>query len=188
MCPSDTLFCFLTSLPPMRLSAQQLAKACNIDRRTVTNWLNEKPACPSTIVKRTRYFDLLQVIEWREQRAVRQARAQWEKDNPRPDELKDARDRKAIVETRILELELGEREGRLIPLEVHEQRVRSLCEPLAARCKSLGKYMGDVQLATTDVEAMALLEKMGDDLLASLMGAADDLDDGDSSEADDAAA
>jgi hypothetical protein len=57
-------------------------------------------------------------------------------------------------------------------------------EPLAARCKSLSKYMGDVQVATTDVDAAALLDRIGDDLLRSFLGVADEVrDEGDDVEA-----
>lgn len=163
----------------MTLSASALVELYGVDRRTLTNWLNETPPCPSDKEGRERRFDLAAVVAWREERAVRHARAQWERERPANDEVKEARDRKTLIESRLLELQLEEAEGRVIPLDVHEERVRALCEPLAARLKALSKYVGDVQLATTDVEATALLERIGDEMLATLMSAADEIEEDD---------
>ena len=92
-------------------------------------------------------------------------------------ELDRARTSKEWALAQLREIELAEKEGRLIPLEVHEQRLLSICERLAARVKGLGRYMGDVQRATTDMEAAELLDRISDDLLRSLMDVADELED-----------
>jgi hypothetical protein len=90
--------------------------------------------------------------------------------------LYKARTRKTQAEALLAELDLAEAEGRLIPLDMHEDLVRKLCELLAAKCKSLGQYIGDVQLATTDVDAAALLERITDELLRAFMRAADEIE------------
>lgn len=72
---------------------------------------------------------------------------------------------------------MAQAEGTLIALEVHEMRVEKLSERLAAAVKGLGRFAGDVQRATTDVESAELLERISDDLLRALMAVADDVDD-----------
>jgi hypothetical protein len=162
----------------MKWTAKDVCAAYGVDRRSVTNWLNESPPLPSRMEGRVRVFVAAEVVAWHEARAVRAARSQWEKEpKSLDDEVQIARDRRTINEARLVELELEEAEGRLLPLDVHEQRVRALCEPLAARCRALSKYVGDVQLATTDAEAGAVLDRIGDELLASLM--ATEVSDGD---------
>lgn len=174
----------------MKATAAEICEWYGVDRRTLTNWLNEDPPCPSVMRKKVREFDTVAVDAWREARALRRAQEKWERERPSNiDDVKAARDRRTIDEARLIALQVAEAEGRVIPIDVHEDRVRALCEPLAARLKSLTKYMGDVQLAQTDVEAATVLDKIGDDLLRALMGTADEIEDGpdDSSDAADAA-
>lgn len=155
----------------MRMNTGQVAAFYGVDRRTVTNWLNEKPPLPMVKEGRERVGESTEIDEWHKARHLRQARETWEKESrdALDNQVKAARDRRTIHEARLVELQLEEAEGKVIPLDVHEQRVRALCEPLAARCKSLTKYAGDVQLAGTDIEAAALLDRIGDELLRALM-------------------
>jgi hypothetical protein len=162
----------------MKWVAKDVCAAFGVDRRTVTNWLNEEVPVPSAMEGSRRVFVAADVVAWFSARAVRHARSAWEKERPKAeDEVKEARNRQVIAESRMAELELAEREGQVIPAELYEQRVRAIVEPLAARCKSLSKYMGDVQVATTDVDAAALLDRIGDDLLKSFLGVADEVSD-----------
>jgi hypothetical protein len=91
-------------------------------------------------------------------------------------ELDRMRTRKLEAEARRAELELAREEGTLIPIDVHEERLEARCQQLAARCKGLGRYLGDVLSATADVDAMALLERIGDDLLRALMEVASEIE------------
>ena len=88
----------------------------------------------------------------------------------------EAKRRKELALAQLRELEVAEKEGEMLPLSQHEQRLQSICERLAARVKGLGRYMGDVQRATTDIEAAELLERISDDLLRSLMDLADEIE------------
>jgi hypothetical protein len=95
---------------------------------------------------------------------------------PRSD-VEAALDRRAMAEAQLIEIELAEAQGLNISLDTHEERVRSLCEPLAARCRSLSQYIGDVQLAKTEGEASTLLETIGHNLLRALTDSADAITD-----------
>lgn len=97
---------------------------------------------------------------------------------PRSD-VEAAMDRRAVAEATLTELKLQEAQGRTISLDTHEERVRALCEPLAARCRSLAQYIGDVQLAKTEAEATALLDRMGDALQRALIETAATITDDD---------
>jgi hypothetical protein len=100
--------------------------------------------------------------------------------NDHPDEVvsfPEARRRKELALAQQREMEVAQLRGRLIPLDVYEQRLTVICERLAARVKGMGRYLGDVQRAMSDVEAAALLERISDDLLRALMSTADELED-----------
>lgn len=148
----------------------QLAALLNKDIRSITNYQNEglpverKGARPA--------YHFAKCIAWFVERERENARA-----GKGLNELDQARMRKSHADARKAELEVDEMEARLVPLDVHEERVARLCEQLAARCKTLGRYMGDVQRAMTEVDAAALLERIQDELLRALMATSDDLDD-----------
>jgi phage terminase Nu1 subunit (DNA packaging protein) len=160
----------------MKVTAVELMKWYGVDRRTVTNWLNSTPPCPSQLRGRIRQFDTVDVARWKDSIAGDRAVAKREKECQPSVNLDAARQRKVEAEAQLAELELAERRGEIIPLSVYEERITRLCEQLAARCKTLGRYMGDVQRALTDIDAAELLERIQDDLLRALM-ATDDLDD-----------
>lgn len=168
----------MASLPKTGSKAQ-LAALLNKDIRSITNYQNEGMPVARGGPRPTYHFQ--QCIAWyieRERELARKGKGL--------NELDQVRARKTHAEARKAELELEELEGRLVPLEVHEQRVTRLCEQLAARCKTLGRYMGDVQRAMTEVDASALLERIQDDLLRALMGLGDeDLEDAPESGDDD---
>lgn len=158
----------------MKVTAAEVMKWYNVDRRTVTNWINA--GCPSEMHGRTRRFDTGDLARWKDRIAAERAIAKHEKARPPSPTLDAARKRKVEIETELAELDLEERRGELLPLAMHEERVTRLCERLAARCKTLGQYMGEVQRAMTEMEATELLERMQDDLLRALMSTADELD------------
>lgn len=93
---------------------------------------------------------------------------------PRSD-VEAAMDRRAMAEAQLVEIKLQEAQGLNISLDTHEERVRALCEPLAARCRSLSQYLGEVQLAKTETEAAALLDRIGDTLLRALTDSAEQI-------------
>lgn len=91
----------------------------------------------------------------------------------------EARRRKEFALARNRELDVAEREGALIPIEVFTERLDIICERLASRVKGIGRFVGDVQRATSEHDARELLERMTEDLLKALREAGDDLDDDD---------
>lgn len=156
---------------PKTGSKAQLAQLLNKDIRSITNYQNEGMPVERKGARPAYHF--AKCIAWWVERERENARA-----GKGLNELDQARMRKSHADARKAELEVEELEGRLVPLEVHEERVTRLCEQLAARCKTLGRYMGDVQRAMTEIEAAALLERIQDELLRTLMATSDELDDG----------
>ncbi|MFN2327014.1 MAG: hypothetical protein ABR551_14210, partial [Gemmatimonadales bacterium] len=55
------------------MAATQLADIYRVERRTITNWVNSDPPCPSHKDKKRRVFDLAEVAEWYTDRKVREA-------------------------------------------------------------------------------------------------------------------
>jgi hypothetical protein len=88
-----------------------------------------------------------------------------------------AKVRKETADARLRELKVLELEGTLIPFDVHEERVEDICQRLSARVKNLERYRDDVLLATTDIEAGELLERIQEELLDDLRAVADELED-----------
>lgn len=82
--------------------------------------------------------------------------------------LEDARARKTAAEARMAELELAVGQGKYIAVEQYKADLGGRCEALSARIRGLGQYIGEVQLAGTDSQAAALLDRIGDDLLKTL--------------------
>ena len=165
----------------MKISAQDLARELKKDRRTVTNWFNETPGLPSTVDKaRRRVVDLAALLDWWAERAVRHARAAWERE-VRPadpeDGMRAARQRKETALAQKLELEVAEIRGELLPLDMYETRLTRICQELAARVKTLGRFRGEVQRAMTEREAAQLLEEIIDYTLKALMSVADEIKD-----------
>lgn len=58
----------------MMVLAEEIAEIFGVDRRTVTNWVNEKPPCPSEMDGNRRRFDTKAVTTWWAERAVRKDR------------------------------------------------------------------------------------------------------------------
>lgn len=151
---------------PEKATRAELAWLFDTTERTITNYRQEGIPCN---VRGTRVaYPLVRCVKWLLEKERKAAAG---------DGGESVRQRRAAAELRKIELEVAQTEGTLIALEVHELRIEKLSERLAAAVKGLGRFAGDVQRATTDIEAAELLERMSDDLLRALMGVADDLDD-----------
>lgn len=166
------------------LTRPALADFLGISEREITNLVKEHDAFPSRMTGRSRSFPRNRCrawyLEFKQREAVARAKP------TKTLELDEARAKKTMIDTDLAELELEAARGRLIPREIHEQRVEELANRLASRVKNLSRYVGDVQGALSAVEAQVLLERIGDDLLRALVGAADELET--ESERDDASA
>lgn len=165
------------------MSQRRLTKAETLDQlgispKQLERYISDGMPCTGTGAKRR--FPWPEIRAWRDKLLVAQGKAKAEQQEPKQKgDIAKAFDRKVIAEAQLLEIKVAEAEGRSIPIEVHEERVRGVCEPLAARCRSLARYAGDVQLAKTEIEAVALLDRIGDSLLRALKDTAESIDDGD---------
>lgn len=101
------------------------------------------------------------------------------------DQLQALRQRKLLAEVRAAEIEVAEAEGRLIPLDVHEQRVGAICDRLRALLMTIpSKYLSRIQVTRTELEAQAVGEQIRDETLRALQGTADEIEDEEGTEAD----
>jgi len=150
---------------PENVSRAELAWLFGRDERTITSYRQEGIPCK---VRGTRVsYPLVRAVKWLLEKEKKSSAGDGE----------SVRQRRAAAELRKIELEVAQTEELLIPLEVHEVRLEKLTEKLAAACKGLGKYAGEVQRAATDVDAAQLLERISDELLRSLMAVGDGVDD-----------
>lgn len=143
-----------------------LAELLAVDVRSIKNFVDE--GMPK--LARGRY-DLRLCVQWyitREREAARGGKGL--------SDLDLAKQRKELALAAKAEIEVEQLRGESIPLDVHERRVEALAGRLAGRLKGLGRYLADVQRATTAVEASALLDRISDDLLRACSTAADDVD------------
>jgi phage terminase Nu1 subunit (DNA packaging protein) len=116
-------------------------------------------------------FVLKASVQWYLERERTSARG-----NKGLNDLDLARQRKTVAEARIAELDLAEKEGDILPASVYEDELRKRCESIAGAVKAIGRYQPDVKAATSDEAADALLERMGDEILAELHGLKDEIE------------
>lgn len=105
---------------------------------------------------------------------------------------KRERARKLALQARKLELEVAELEGRLIPIEVHEERYAALCEEFAGVVKSLaGRWAPFLRFERTIAETQAEIKRLANEVLTELADGRtqirDDDDEGDGDSSADAA-
>lgn len=157
----------------MIVNATKLAEIYNVDPRTITNWVNASPPCPSWTEGRERKFDTSAVTEWREQQAVAKALAQMTKTPP--DSLIEAERRRAVAEALQAEIKAAKAEGSVIPLDVHEEVVGELGDRVMAVVQNVpDTYSLDLERAGIPPrEARAVLERIQQDLVVALRGAAE---------------
>lgn len=142
-----------------------LAELLAVDVRSIKNFVDE--GMPK--LARGRY-DLRDCVQWyltREREAARGGKGL--------SDLDLAKQRKELAMAAKAEIEVEQLRGEILPLDVHESRVEVIAARLATRIKGLGRYIADVQRATTAVEASALLDRISDDLLVHCSSVADDI-------------
>ena len=156
------------------LTGTQLAALLEIDRKTVTNWMNETPPCPSIGTGKARRFRMKDVWEW----GIQRERARHEAEMVRfeaeltDDQVKEARDRRVIAESKMAELDLAEREGRVVAAEHVDEVVGEIGERVRAVLINMpSTYVVDLEkLGVTPADGEAVLEKIAGDLTAALRG------------------
>lgn len=160
----------------MIVNGTQLAEMYGVDRRTVTNWLQEEPPCPSKVGKRgvTRTYDTADVAKWHAERAARKALAN------RPVVASDlALDeaRKAKADADIAEMKRDQLRGKLTDNEVTLQVVDRAFHQVRSRVVSVrGRWAPRIVGLTSVAEATKVLDEMATDILAALNEGADEMD------------
>jgi phage terminase Nu1 subunit (DNA packaging protein) len=160
------------------VTAEKLAEWYAVERRTVTNWVNADPPCPSTKQGVRRMFDTAAVARWREERAAARAEEAAIARLPGSDEWERQRTRKMTADARLAELEVARAEGESVPRASHVREIESVCQYLRAKVLAIrGRWAPRVMGLGTIAEATALLDEIATDILASLRESADELKD-----------
>ena len=159
----------------MIVDAKTLCEVYNVDRRTVTNWLNEEPPCPSHMKGRKRQFDTSKVAAWRESKA--ETRGEESAGRRPPADYEDAKARKLSAEAKLAELELAQKESELIPMDVHESRLATICDRLRAKLLNLpGKAAPHLVGRRSVQEALLVLEPAVAEAMQALVDTADEIE------------
>lgn len=170
----------------MKVDALQLCEIYDVDRKTVTNWLNSKPPVPSRMLKGKRQFDTVEVAKWREGNAIEKSGGK-KKDSTA--NFYDARARKMDLDAKLSEIELAKAEGQLVPIDMYEKEMVAVFARVKAVLITIpSKYLGRIQVTRTELEAQAVGELIRDDLLTMLQGVGDDEGDEPGEVSDEAAA
>jgi len=146
----------------MRLTAKQLAEHYGVEERTVTNWVNSKPPCPSRKEGNRRFFDSVQVAAWREAK-IRHEAAGEELD------FEKARARKMSADAELAELELARVRGEQVPIDSFRETVSDIATRIRAQLLAApGRYSARVVGMTTLPEAQRALDAVVRDVLNEL--------------------
>jgi phage terminase Nu1 subunit (DNA packaging protein) len=172
------------------MSQLELTKAQLVDRfgesaKQVERYVAEGMPCTGTGV--VRRFPWPEVRNWRDSRVERMA---WEAAEKKwkpagDDEVKLARDQRTIAENKMIQIDLAEREGRVITTAHHEAVCSELGERLRAVLINLpGNYSLDLERLGVPVEkAQEVLERIAADVTSKLRDAAEEMEDDDSDRA-----
>lgn len=148
----------------MRLTVKQLAEFYDVDRRTITNWVNSTPGCPSWKEGSERFFDSVKVAAWREAKA----RAESERDAT-PLDLEEARARKMTADAELAELELGRLRGELVPVDAVRTTMADLTSRVRAQLLAIpGRYSARIVGLPSLAEAARALDLAMRDVLNEL--------------------
>jgi phage terminase Nu1 subunit (DNA packaging protein) len=143
-----------------------LARLLGVDVRTITNCRKENAPQSARGL-----YPLADFVMWyvqREREAARGAKGL--------NDLDLARQRKTIADARLAELTLAKEESRVIPIELHQQRLRERLETVAGNVKAIGRYQPHIKAAVTDEAADVLCDRMSDEILAELYDLKDTID------------
>jgi phage terminase Nu1 subunit (DNA packaging protein) len=152
------------------LTRAEVAVVLGVEERTITNYQKLPTPIPTERRGRNVQYPLVAVVAWWVQHKVDESR-------PQVSEMDVARQRREVAGARKLELEVEELEGSRMPVSLHEQRLRERCEELAGRVKGLNRWVPKIRAARTEDEADTIADRMEDELLAALRGAADEIPD-----------
>jgi phage terminase Nu1 subunit (DNA packaging protein) len=172
------------------MSQRELTKAQLTDRfgesaKQIERYVKAGIPCAGT--GRALRFPWPEVRNWRDERLKRMEREATER-KLRPasdDEVKQARNRGAIAEAKLLEIELAEKEGRLVLAEHASQIAGEIADRIRAVLINMpSTYLLHLErLGIAPEPAQGALEEIAAALTVALRGTADDLEADDSEEA-----
>jgi phage terminase Nu1 subunit (DNA packaging protein) len=149
----------------VRVTAKQLADWYGVEPRTVVNWVNSDPPCPSTKEGRLRYFDSAAVAKWREERAEDAALARLPGSNAW--ELARARTRKTLADAQLAEIELERERGETIAVAT----VRATWAKIAAGMRAqLLSIPGRFAARTVGLNSLPESQRMWDAAIRDVLG------------------
>ncbi len=143
---------------PSKVGREALAAVLGVDARSITNFASEGMPKDDHGV-----YPLAGCVQWYVARERDRVKASRELND-----LDQARQRRANAEARQAEISVAEKESRLIPIELHRERLQARLETVAGNVKANGRYHADVKLAVSDDAVDALLARMADEQLAEL--------------------
>jgi phage terminase Nu1 subunit (DNA packaging protein) len=148
----------------MQLTAKQVADYYGVRERTVTNWVNSDPPCPSILDGSRRFFDSATVAAWKEQRAVDAAISR-----ANPVDFEEAKGRKMAAEAELTELELARVRGESVPVALFAEKVRDLATKIRSQLLAApGRYSARVVGIATLPAAQQQLDAIVRDVLNEL--------------------
>jgi phage terminase Nu1 subunit (DNA packaging protein) len=161
----------------MIVSAAALAEYYEVDRRTVTNWVNSDPPCPSWKEGNERKFDTAKVADWRERNAARRAADDARRESPA--DYEDAKARKMAADAELAELQLAKERGELIAVEdALAERVRVYGHLRAKLLNMPAKYAASTVGCRTIAESKIRWEDAVAEAMAVLSDSDDEYDEG----------
>lgn len=164
----------------MLVNVKTLAEWYGVNLRTVTNWVNEVPPCPSVLQGGRRLFDPVAVHRWHLERAVRQAEARRTREAARAGaaDYDRARARRMAALARLAEMQAARTARELIPVEELEAVVGEITDRLRAVLINLpGTYALHLERAGLAPErAQAVLEDVAQELVRALRGVAEEIE------------
>lgn len=148
----------------MKMTGKQLAEYYGVEDRTVTNWVNGMPACPSWKENGRRYFDSVKVAAWREAKARADALR-----NTEPLDLEKARARKMAADAELAELELARVRGEQVQVETVRETWSAIATKIRAQLLAApGRYSARIVGVDSLPDAQRHLDAIVRDVLNEL--------------------
>lgn len=155
-----------------KVSQADAAKRLGLTPNAIGQWA-VRPGAPVEMAGSRRVLLWPAFPRWRESELRKEGRT-----DGRPESEKEAIRRKLVADAVMAELNVAQKEGELIAVQVHEAVVGDLCDRLRAVIVNMaGNYLVDLErLGVTPQAGQAVLEKIAADLTGCLRRVADDIE------------
>jgi phage terminase Nu1 subunit (DNA packaging protein) len=154
----------------------EIALTLNVSAREITNLVKAHHDFPSTVTGRARTFPLRRCVQWyvrfKSQEAVKRAKP------ATPSNVEEMNRRRAEADMKMAEMDVAEREGRLVSVIHVDQVVGELCDRMRATIVNIPGNFGLrlEELNVAPAQAEAVLSAIAEELTQALRGVADDVD------------